>query len=44
MRIKFESRREGRGPLEAVVSIPTARGQTEEVIVHRGYLAEGGSR
>jgi hypothetical protein len=42
MLIKFESRREGRVPLEAVVAIPTARGQTEEVAVHRGYLVEGG--
>ena len=40
MRIKFKSRREGHVALEAVVAIPTARGQTEEVIVHRGDLDE----
>jgi hypothetical protein len=40
MRIKFASRRAGPVALEAVVAIPTARGQTEEVVVHRGYLDE----
>ena len=40
MRIKFAGRRAGPVALEAVVAIPTARGQTEEVIVHRGYLDE----
>jgi len=40
MRIKFAGRRAGPVALEAVVAIPTARGQTEEVVVHRGYLDE----
>ena len=35
MRIRCKSRREGAAPLEAVVTISTAHGRTEEVIVHR---------
>jgi hypothetical protein len=42
MRIKFKSRRQGPVPLEAVVIISAARGQTEEVIVHRSQIDERG--
>ena len=42
MRIRCKSRREGAAPLEAVVTISTAHGRTEEVIVHRGLVDEGG--
>jgi hypothetical protein len=42
MRIKFKSRREGPVPMEAVVTISTARGRNEEVIVHRGQIDERG--
>ena len=44
MRIKFKSRREGPVPMEAVVTISTARGRNEEVIVHRSQIDEGASR
>ena len=40
MRIKFKSRQEGPIPLEAVVTISTARGRTEDVIVHRSQIDE----
>ena len=40
MRIRCLSRREGGAPLEVVVTIPTARGETEQALVHRGYLDE----
>jgi len=43
MRIKFASRRAGLVALEAVVAIPTARGQTEEVVVHRRLRFRSGS-
>ena len=42
MRIKFKSRREGPVPMEAVVTISTARGRNEEVIVHRSQIDERG--
>ena len=42
MRIKFKSRREGLVPMEAVVTISTARGRNEEVIVHRSQIDERG--
>ena len=41
MRIKCLSRRGGPAALDAVVTISTARGQIEEVVVHRGYVNEG---
>ena len=40
MRIKFNGRREGPIPLETVVTIATARGRTENVIVHRSQVDE----
>ena len=40
MRIKFKSRREGPIALEAVVTIATGNGRTEEVIVHRSQVDE----
>jgi hypothetical protein len=42
MRIKFKSHREGPVPMEAVVTISTARGRNEEVIVHRSQIDERG--
>jgi hypothetical protein len=42
MRIKLKSRREGPVPMEAVVTISTARGRNEEVIVHRSQIDERG--
>ena len=41
MRINCLSQREGPAALDAVVTISTARGQIEEVVVHRGYVNEG---
>ena len=40
MRIKFQGRRDGPVPLETVVTIATARGPTEDVIVHRSQVDE----
>ena len=42
MRINFKSRREGPVPMEAVVTISTARGRNEEVIVYRSQIDERG--
>jgi hypothetical protein len=41
MRIKCLSWRQGPAALDAVVTIFTARGQIEEVVVHRGHVNEG---
>ena len=43
MRIKCLSRREGPAALNTVVTISAARGQIEEVVVHRGYVDHQGS-
>ncbi len=40
MRIKFTGQREGSIPLETVVTIATARGRTEDIIVHRSQVHE----
>jgi len=40
MRIKFKGQRKGPIPLETVVTIATARGRTEDVIVHRSQVDE----
>ena len=40
MRIKFKGQRKGPIPLETVVTIATALGQTEDVIVHRSQVDE----
>jgi hypothetical protein len=42
MRIRFQTRRDGPIPSEAVVAIPTVNGGTEEVIVHASQ-ADGDS-
>jgi len=40
MLIKLQGQREGPIPLETVVTIATARGRTEDVIVHRCQVHE----
>ena len=40
MRIKFNGQREGPIRVETVVTIATARGRTEDVIVHRSQVDE----
>jgi hypothetical protein len=40
MLIKLKGQREGPIPLETVVTIATARGRTEDVIVHRCQVHE----
>ena len=42
MRIRIKNRREGPIPLEARVTISTANGRAEEVIVHQGEIDERG--